>query len=621
MGEVRVGMLCGAQLPNQGEGRSNIDMVLGNHLWTAVVRHPQDALSVPGVGGATVMDLALTDGTDVAQEIVPLVGGGWLDHPDVVLLPDGIRVEGTVTPFPDRPAAAEGERRVVTWRADGSWLVAEGAEGFRVSPRGDEVLLGDGGLIQSKLVVWGNDGPVDDLGGVSYLFDTDRLLIADAAHALVALTELHGARHVAGRLANTSQIALMRRGRVLLRLPVSGDHFELDLPADVDGLRAESAGRAPGEIQPPSSSVQLRTGEAASVVLRPVWDDGLPHVLRVEEEGAATAYVPATGLRLRLGAGVHDLTLSAGPAFEPRTIRLELLPGQAPDLVVRLEPRFDPGPFVALGFDRPTDRSTTWRGSDLTAAIEAAADGLAGAVFGDGPDVPALASGAGVPRLVSWGSARVEGDGWFAAGFPWGSGGGALHGGARATDLAPVDAAAAVEGSTADRDVRVDTGWLAVTDPWDGWPQPTFVALRHPLRDDRDAYHRWLDHGIALIPTGPFTWLPVDDPTLVGPADLEQPLYGGRLAAGNGMAAWLTVEGVPPGNVVPPTEDGTYRVVVVVEGGQLDHLVLRTDVGALPIVEGTNRVPFAGRWMFLDGWSDDPDGDWVVTAPTWTRAP
>lgn len=61
--------------------------------------------------------------------------------------------------------------------------------------------------------------------------------------------------------------------------------------------------------------------------------------------------------------------------------------------------------------------------------------------------------------------------------------------------------------------------------------------------------------------------------------------------------------------------------MVVVEGGQLDHLVLRTDVGALPIVEGTNRVPFAGRWMFLDGWSDDPDGDWVVTAPTWTRAP
>ncbi|MCA9488556.1 MAG: hypothetical protein KC621_01495 [Myxococcales bacterium] len=616
-----MGMLCGAQLPNQGEGRSNIDMVLANHLWTAVIRHPLDALTVPGIGGATVVDLALTDGTDVAQEIVPVVGGGWLDHADVLLLPDGIRVEGTVAPFPDRPAPSEGERRTVTWRADGSWLVAEGAEGFRVSPRGDELLLGDGGLHQSKLVIWGNDGPVDDLGGISYLLDTDRLLVADAAHALAELVATNGGQHVAGRMENTSQIALLRRDRVLLRVPVSGDTFDLDIPADVDGLRAETAGRASGEVQPPSSSVQLRTGDTASVVLRPVWDDGLPHVMRVEEEGSATAFVPATGLRLRLGAGTHHLTLSAGPAYEPRELELELLPGQAPDLIVRLEPRFDPGPLVLLGFDRPTDRSTTWRGSDLTAAIEAAADGLAGAVFGDGPDVPALASGAGVPRLVSWGSARVEGDGWFAAGFPWGTGGGALHGGARATGLDTVDAAAAAGGSSANRDVRVDTGWLARTDPWEGWPQPTFVALRHPARDDRDAYHRWLEHGIALVPTGPYTWLPVDDPTLVGPADLQQPLYAGRLAAGSGMVAWLTVEGAPPGSIVPAPDDGVYKVVVVVEGGDVDHVVLRTDLGDVAVVEGTNRVPFDGRWMFLDAWSDDPDGDWVVTGQVWTRAP
>ena len=185
----------------------------------------------------------------------------------------------------------------------------------------------------------------------------------------------------------------------------------------------------------------------------------------------------------------------------------------------------------------------------------------------------------------------------------------------------PLDAAAAVEGSTVDRDVRVDTGWLAKVDPWDGWPQPTFVALRHPALDDRSAWYRWLDASIAVIPTGPVTWIPVDDPAMVGPADLEQPLYVGRVAAGNGAAAWLTVEGASPGAVVPPTEDGTYRVQVVVQGAELDHLVLRTDHATLQVQPGTRSRTLDGRWVLLEGWSDDPDGDWVVTGPVWLSAP
>src|SRR5688500_10539928 len=78
---------CRDLVPPLGEGRSDADLYLATHELRAVFRHPQDALTVPGWGGATLIDVAPWDGHDAVHEVVPLVDGAWLTDVEATVLP------------------------------------------------------------------------------------------------------------------------------------------------------------------------------------------------------------------------------------------------------------------------------------------------------------------------------------------------------------------------------------------------------------------------------------------------------------------------------------------------------------------------------------------------------
>ena len=142
-------LLCSDPVPPGGEGRADADVYLATHDWRAILRHPQDALTVAGWGGGTLVDAAAWEGPDAVHEVIPLVGGGWLTEIEATLLADAVRLEGT---------DLAGERRTVTWRPDpdGPWLVAEGADALRIDPAGDAEVLG--GLVLAPPTVIGEIG-------------------------------------------------------------------------------------------------------------------------------------------------------------------------------------------------------------------------------------------------------------------------------------------------------------------------------------------------------------------------------------------------------------------------------------------------------------------------------
>ena len=90
-------------------------------------------------------------------------------------------------------------------------------------------------------------------------------------------------------------------------------------------------------------------------------------------------------------------------------------------LPLRLPLRFDPGNSVLAGFRRPADRSKDWRGSDLNAALLAAADGLSYATFTPTDDVGGVTADVqGFPLLVIHNGVLLRGAGWSVASWPWG---------------------------------------------------------------------------------------------------------------------------------------------------------------------------------------------------------
>src|SRR3990170_4265522 len=65
-GDIVVGPLtCSDPVPPRGEGRADADLYLATHHLRAVFRHPQDALTVAGWGGGTLVDVAPWEGADV----------------------------------------------------------------------------------------------------------------------------------------------------------------------------------------------------------------------------------------------------------------------------------------------------------------------------------------------------------------------------------------------------------------------------------------------------------------------------------------------------------------------------------------------------------------------------
>lgn len=623
-GTTLVGLVaCEAQLLTDGEGRG-ADAIIANHWVRAIVRHPESALTLLGVGGGTLVDVAPWGYRDRLHEVVPLVDGGWLDVDGFVVESDRVVVEGAVAPILGRPAPSTlGERREVAWvpDPDGPWLRAEGADGLWIHVAGDFELLD--GQLWSESVLVGHDGAlVEDLGGP---------ILTDGTGLLVAPTT-DGAGHlpvpvlpISGEAPDAERIALYRRGERVGHVILTGPTFHVDVPAMVDAIRAEADGRAPSPFVKPDLDVSLALGPAGTLEIllahvgtpRPVavsWQD------RTGRSG--TELLPPGGGALTLGAGSYTLDLSAGPTVAATSVRVDVPAGATETVSVTLAPVFDPGARVLVALPWHGPRSLDWRGSETRALDEAVAQGVGYAVVAPMNEVGAAEADPDVLAWIRWrNGTHLVAPAANVIAWPWSaSGRQAAHGAIdpHGLDTSTALAAASVSG----RETAVDLATLArLGAPWG--PRPDFVRL-----DDPDmtpavawaAWFAWLDAGIALAPLGPLTWVDIADPEALSEVDIEAGLLRGQVAPTTGPLLRLTVNGAGSGDVAEVPARGSVPARVELRGAPADATVVVVGDGGREVARGQGvvLVPTTDRYLVAVAWWD---GGWAATGPVWLHPP
>ncbi|MBX2798208.1 MAG: hypothetical protein KTR31_11075 [Myxococcales bacterium] len=662
-GTVWVGEVCAAQVPNAGEGTS-ADLILANSRFRAIVRSGHDALTLRGVGGGTLVDATLWGSTDHLHELVPLVGGGWLDVESVQAGSDRVTVHGTVRRIlPDRPAD-EGEPRTVHYVVvpDDPWLRIEGAEGFYLHPRGDHDSWGEALFISSGVALAADVTEVEDLGGAVFVDGASALLIApgEESQALRAQPPRApaGGQRITGTAPGATRLGLYAAERRVGTVSLTEDSFDTVIPAHVDGVQAERGGRAPSPRTAPGADLALTVGDAGSIRLVPATGSPPMRIDWSTPDGRSGSLFAQSNDRVfGLGAGVHQLALSAGPAYHPQTLTVPVAADEDVVLGVQLRPRFERDRWVLVAFDWPADRDRTFRGSNVTAAQLALASGVGYAVFASEDDVAGVRRGRSsrIPAGLAFRSGVwVGGEGFTVSAWPWNvSAREALHGGLQASGLDALDTAAALTGGPDDdRVLRVDLGWLARAGaPHLADPVPDFVALEAPGPDLAAwaPWFAWLDAERAVIGTGPHTWVPVTDPARFAAVDVEQPLFRGLVATGTGALLQLAVDGLPPGEVIAagpsaevdtsdtaapswvPVRPTPHHVEIELRNAQgLTDLLLVTTAGRVlqrwSIPAGAESFEAERTGLLPPGWlmavavSDDAaTSAWAATGQVWIR--
>lgn len=676
-GVVEVGWLrCADQRFSNGDG-TGADGWLANAALRAIVRHPESALTVPGTGGGTLIDVAPWGSPDVFHEIVPRVGGGWLEVDAYAWLADGLTLSGTVRPLPHADASEAGARRSVTWRIrpDDPWLQAEGADGFWILP--DRTLDRVGDAWVAGDVVFATDAEaVRDLGGGIEALGGDRLLVATTRTAWAALGATRAVA-VAAPGAGTVR-ALDAEGVEVARLAVVEDRAEGVVPDAAVALQAWAAGHAPGPAGGLDTDA-LALGAPGGVDLRIGWPDLGARPVSVAWEAAdgrrGRARLPPTGGPIATGAGRVTLTLDAGPSMRPRTIAV-VAEDPAPSVATGLARALSPGRSILVDLGWPAGRSRTVRGAVLDRARDAAAAGLDWAVFTAEDEVGEFAAYLNdLPWIrATTGTSLTGPAGWTVEAWPWSPASRRAGHGApavRALGLGPEEALAAAWGGEGfGRRTRVDLAWLeAVDTPPDAVrPTPDFVRLGPPDPTGADPlapwspWLRWLDARRPVVPSGPLAWVEVGTPARWGAAELERAFVRGRFVATTGPWLDLRVDRYGPGAVAEPRDDPPPADVETdaldsadsadsaardLPGGDTPEparpwpLSLTLRAGTAPITHGAivtegGRVVASldvsdaewrwtgeavlGAWVFAAVWSDD-GAHWAATAPTWVRPP
>ncbi|MBA2320826.1 MAG: hypothetical protein H0V89_06695 [Deltaproteobacteria bacterium] len=623
---------CSDEIPAGGAGRNGADFLLANSVFRAVIRSPPTALTILGTGGGTLIDAApWTTGNDDLHEAIPRVGAGWMDLETVELTEDGIRLGGTV----------DGVAREVSWRIepDDPWLYLDGADGLDVHPVPAAVWSSTTARLQSLGVVYAPGGALtEDLGGVLRFDATDRLLVADTVSAWDALGPTV---HIRGVAPDASDLRLYADeiliGKIALD-PEAEGVFDLAIPAETTTVRAYGAG-LPSAPTAPGEDLVFSLGTPAPLQVGLVWDGVTPRDVEVDlvtAAGSASVVVPADGAVIDGAPGQVEVIVGGELSLARTAVTVEVPPeGAAISLTIR--PDWDPGLRVAALLGQPTDRDRSLRTSVTRTFANAKADGFAFTVLastdaitdGDVSDDPG--------RLGYRNGVRsTHPDGWSIVSWPWKSSD--KFGGWGAPNLAPLDPVEALQvstGASTRRFTLVDPAWLAVAGaPSDHRFLPDFLALADPGTSEPAAvwtdWFAWLDQGAALVPTGPITWVTVDDPALVAATEVEDGLVHGEVVAGTGPVIDFTWHDTPPGSVVieEPARPGIPGVLRLAGSGTIDQLALVGSGGATVAswtVDGDGEtlalVPGdPGAWVIAVGWTTG-GGDWAVTGPVWIQPP
>jgi hypothetical protein len=634
-GEVYVGPVdCLDMRISGGEGR-NADYWMANSVFRAILRHPQDAQTVLRVGGGTVVDAAPWGSDDRLHEVIPIVSGGWLALESFEVERDKIRMGGTVVSLPDQVAEDPGAWREVTWHIapDSPWLTLEGADGLWLHGSGGGALL-DGQWVYDSLV-YGHDGEVtEDLGGAIRVAEPTGLLVSPRAEAWTHM----GGEQLAGLAPGATDVEVFRDGQRVARLPVDDDGlFSGGVPAGSETCRAIAPGFAPSPASALGTDLTLELGATGSLLLNQSPAEPVAVSWTDSHGRAGWRLLGAEGGPLDLGAGVYDLTLSAGPTWESRDLRVEIPPEATIPLGIQLDSVYDPGNRVLAATTWPSDRSRTWRGSNTTSAQRAAGQGIGYVVFTPEDDISSVDSNAlGFPAIPVRDGSLTTGEGWSLATWTWSANSKrSAHGAVDPTGLdAAQGLAAASGGPVVDRLGVVDLSGLSQLDaPHLVDPHPDLVRLDHPgdagpLDSPWQPWFDWLDAGGLLAPVGPRTWVDVVDRALYGWVDVEAGLIRGETVATTGSLVTLDVGGFGPGHVVSEDDrqPGWEVHIAILGDAPLDQLALigtggsivrswtgMTEVDAFLLLEDEH-------WVVAMAWSTQTD-DFAVTGPVWVRPP
>jgi len=646
---VYVGEVCDSLFLNNGEGKGS-DFALANDLFRAVIRSPVASLSLPGLGGGTLVDAAPWGFADHLHEVVPLVGGGWLDTDGLEVLADRIVVRGVIASLPDEPAPRAGETAQVAWVVypDDPWLHVEGAEGLYIHPAG-EVGLYDGWLVHRGGTVYGHDGDtVNDLGGAIRVNGASALLIdasttawAHRPESLVSLT---------GTATGAERVLLYTDTKVVGWISVEDDAFSAQIPQSVTDVQAVSGVSLPSVVVPAGENLSLDVGATAQLTVIPSWGTHQrPRPLRVSWPAAWPgapdhALVGVTGGSIQVPARSTLVSFSAGPTFEPSSQTLDLTADLA--TVVHLTSRSHADDWVMAAIGVRPDRSRARRSTDKDVLREALLDGVDLAVLTAEDDVSNAEAYADDEAWIRWsdGARLTSVGGPTVVSWPWRSddrfGG---HGAGYNQDRTPLESLRiAWGGAGTDRFTQVDLAWMNAVDmePWTVEPQPDFVLLGHPGGDPSTAWAAWwpwLDAGLDVHPSGPKHHVRVDDDALFGSPDVMRGLIRGQCVATTGPLVELWVDGFVPGDLWEPSVSdlsGTsgqrtfgQRIEVKITDPTVDTVAVygeggvefrRWEVDAVPFFAETQAV--VGRWAVAAAWSA-ASPNWAVTAPVWVNVP
>jgi hypothetical protein len=363
----------------------------------------------------------------------------------------------------------------------------------------------------------------------------------------------------------------------------------------------------------------------------------------MEREGRVP--LPKEGGTLNLGSGEYNLHIQCGSdlADFSETVTVQAKDQRLVEFPVR--PLFDAGNYVLVSTQWPDDRSSDWHGTQLDALSLAASEGLSYIVAAPLADVASMDTSASqeVGLLSQKGGTVTSVDDWSITAWPMVEktkyGG---HGMPDIRFLSPEDALTVMHGGPGkNRFTAVDLAWLEAAPPfWDITAiRPDFVRLEDPGPTGPDPgiwspWFNWLDAGAALIPLGPKTWVPVIDPDHMSHIDVEVPLLRGNVIATTGPLLTLSINGVPPGEVMEPTTiqnrpiDAPHAHIRIVNRENIHHVALIGNGGALlqewsvggADWEVSTMIYADTSWVVAAMWSES-SSQWAVTGPIWIRPP
>jgi hypothetical protein len=643
-GQVRARrMPCDDEAIAGGEG-TRADWVIENAHARFVVRNPGTSLTLLGVAGGTIIDAAPPGGEDRLTELVPLVGGGWLEELELSSEQGAGEASITLSGVPAAisflehdPGLAARERVGVTYRlgADDLALSIEGADGFWLLPMAEAEQAGST-LRQGGLML-GVDGELVDRGGGLLGRGGSHLAAGEPSAVMAALWP--GGPTISGQ-CDGEGVELLEGSRVVGWLPVDEEgRFAGTAPAGVDGLRALAAGHAPGAPVAAGRDVTVPLGPEGWLGVRVADRYGRELSALVEARdghgGMRALPVAAGGGWLPLGAGSWEVEVDAGPLYSRTSLWFPFLEGRR-ELEVIVD---GPGPpsgwaLADLGVEAWPSRSH--RVAPAHALARAAARGVGFAVISASDEVASAELEQPWERTTTGSGTQAQSDhqgsvlAWpVNANAKKAAHGAVAWSGLGAEDILRVAAGKQGQG----RILAVDAAWLEAAGPSFGWdPAPDIVRL--DSYDDVLVYLGLLERWVALSPAGPLTWAWLGHGEAFTAVEVEQAMIEGRTVASTGPLMELRVDGEGPGALVESR--GPQRV-------QLRLLAPRDTplAGAALVVDGVERqrwdlegaveqerLSWSGsltsdRYVLALAWGpqDQPDGHWVVSAPVWTGSP